>query len=97
MTSRTFFKTIIQVEVLSEEPLEWDGLLDVHQAITSGGCSGVVREVASVRLTGAEVAEALNEQGSEPAFFQLTEKGEEDDECCVPTLEVGPQSGAAHE
>ena len=75
---RKFYKTLIQVEVLSEKPLEWDTLGDVNYAITQGECSGKVTEVSSETLTGKQAADALIEHGSDPGFFQLTAEGADD-------------------
>ena len=39
---RAFYRTVIQVEILSEEPFRHSNLNDVYHAITSGDCSGKV-------------------------------------------------------
>jgi hypothetical protein len=39
-SGKTFYRTLIEVEVLSEEPVEFDSLEDVHNAIVDGDCSG---------------------------------------------------------
>jgi hypothetical protein len=79
MSARKFYKTIIQVEVLSEEPFEWDTLGDVDYAIRED-CSGVVREISSEVLTGKQAADALLAQGSDPGFFMLTPNGNDEDD-----------------
>jgi hypothetical protein len=67
-----FFKTIFQVEVLSQDsPLASENLFDIAQAISTGDCSGVVTEVACIGMTAAEAAVALVDQGSEPGFFGI--------------------------
>ena len=49
---RKFYRTLIQVEVLSEEPFECESLEDVHDAITTGDCSGKYG-IVSVEEVGA--------------------------------------------
>jgi hypothetical protein len=77
MSKRKFYKTVLKVVVLSEEPFEWDSLEGVATAITDGGCSGDVKEVGSVLMSGREAAKALMDQGSDPGFFRLDEDGED--------------------
>ena len=77
MTGRKFYKTVLRVEVLSEDQLGWGDLSDVHHAITEGNCSGSVKEVSRKELTGLQAAKELGRQGSEPGFFGLDDKGEE--------------------
>lgn len=77
MTNRKFHKTIIQVEVLSEEPFEYNTLDDVARAINDD-CSGATTTVSTETLDGKQCAEALQEQASDPQFFGLTEDGNDD-------------------
>lgn len=80
-SERKFYKTIIQVEVLSEDPLEnTDDLAHIHYLITGGDCSGVIKTVSINELDGSAAAKALLEQGSDTEFFQLTADGEDVDE-----------------
>jgi hypothetical protein len=77
MTKRKFYKTTLQVTILSEEPFEWDDLSSVHHSVTSGDCSGDIEEIERITLNGKECASALIAQGSDPEFFQITEEGED--------------------
>jgi len=77
MTKRKFYRTRIIVEVLSEEPVDFDNLNQVHYAITEGDCSGRWEETEVKELNGKEAAVALEIQGSEPGFFGLTDDGED--------------------
>jgi hypothetical protein len=79
---KKFFKTVFRVEVLSEdEPVEDASCEDLHEMITTGDCSGVVKREDPIELTGAQAAAALLEQGSDPSFFNLDEQGRDlDDE-----------------
>lgn len=80
MTERKFYKTLVTVEVLSEEPLTVLSLEQLHYMITDGPCSGHIKEPVQTVLNGKEAADALAEQASDPSFFRLTEAGEDVDE-----------------
>lgn len=73
----TYWKTVIQVEVLSEnEPIQADmRLKDIDAAITDGDCSGLVEIIEITELSAKEAARALIEQGSDPSFFMLDKNG----------------------
>lgn len=77
MTSRKFYKTIVRFEVLSEEPIGEVDLDTIHHQTQQGDWSGLMLEPEQTVLNGAEAAEALVQQGSDPGFFGLTEEGEE--------------------
>ena len=79
MTERTFHKTIIQIVVLSEEKLENPSLDDVNYMIHDGDCSGKVEVVERSELNGADMAKALEDQASDPSFFNLTPEGDDND------------------
>jgi len=70
-----FYRTIVTVEVLSEQPLKVDDLDDLHHAITTGDCSGKVDFGNSEEVDGPTMAKLLMAQGSDPEFFQLDEHG----------------------
>lgn len=76
---RKFYRTVISVEILSEEPYPPDPeLTDVAEDITSGGCSGCVSEIVSnEELSGKDMATCLRAQGRDPGFFGLTDDGED--------------------
>jgi hypothetical protein len=95
MTKRKFYRTVIQIEILSEEPYECDALEDVTYDITEGHCSGELKDVVrNEEKTGKEMAALLVAQRSDPEFFQLTEDGEdlEEDEGCPNCDGVGRDS-----
>jgi hypothetical protein len=80
MTNRKFYRTVIQIEVLSEEPLaDSDNLESIYYDITEGDCSGAVKTIAVEQVNGSHMASLLNSQGSDPGFFQLTEDGDDED------------------
>jgi len=77
MTERKFYKTIIQVEILSEEALPSGlSLTDIDFIISEGDCSGQLQTISEEVLDGKQAAQALLKQGSDPDFFMLTEEGD---------------------
>jgi hypothetical protein len=73
---REFYRTVIHVEVLSEEPYVFNGdLRTVAEDICTGNCSGIARTVLEEQCNGARMAQLLISQGSDPEFFQLDEAG----------------------
>lgn len=79
MTSRKFYKSTMQITVLSEEPFHWESLADIDYEITYGECTGAVEDLRSNEvLNGTEVAKELTSVGSEPGFFQLDENGNDE-------------------
>ena len=78
MTDRKFYKKVIAIEVLSEEPIpEGMEVGTIVEEAMSGGYS--LRELPSTEtvMNGKEAADALLEQGSDPGFFSLTAEGED--------------------
>lgn len=76
MTDRKFYRTVIHVEVLSEEPYTFSGnLVDVANDISSGDCSGVARTIQEEKCDGVRMAQLLLAQGSDPEFFMLDDSG----------------------
>lgn len=74
---RKFYRTIIMVEVLSEdEPIKEDvSLGDIQYEITEGHHSGVIKSFKSTLLSGRQAVKALLAQGSDPGFFSLNLDG----------------------
>jgi len=72
----TYFKTIIQVEVLSEGgPVDDLSLKEIAHEIYEGDCVGASSLISKQELTGKECAEELCQMGSEPEFFGLDDDG----------------------
>ncbi len=76
---RKFYRTIIQVEVLSEDRFVWDSLSDVAEAIFDGDCSGNTTEISQEEVTPEAMAALLEAQGSDPQFLL----GDGDEVLCV--------------
>jgi len=77
---RTYYKTIIQVEVLSNDPYDVGNLEDLHYDITEGDYSGDFKIISQEKLTKEEMAKALEAQGSDPEFMMPEEEEENENE-----------------
>ena len=77
--ARKFFRTLISVEVLSEDaPISDEtSLEEISYLISEGDCSGALEIVGRESLSGSEAAQALISQGSDPEFFRLDRDGRE--------------------
>jgi hypothetical protein len=65
-----YYRQVITIEVLSAaEPLAWDGINDIADAIHDGCSSGVMEETVNEEVGVVEMAELLDAQGSEPSFL----------------------------
>ncbi len=86
MAKRKFYKTLVTIEVLSEDKpvaddLTAEDLYRVADEILDGSWSGAVKVSDPVELSGEEAAQALIEQESDPSFFNLAADGRDlDDE-----------------
>ena len=80
-SQRKFYRSVVQVEVLSEDPWSEESLVDLGElayAITDGDCSGKATvSVHNEEKNGKEMAELLSAQASDPGFFMLTDDGED--------------------
>lgn len=76
MSKKKYYRTIIKLEVLSEDPYEFQDIESTAFDITQGECSGEVSlPVISQELSGKKMAKALQAQGSDPEFFGLDADG----------------------
>jgi hypothetical protein len=75
ISKRKFYKTIITIEVLSEEPYNPDSVQEIDYDITDGDCSGKFDVVESIEVDAPTMAALLKSQGSDPEFFQLDDEG----------------------
>jgi len=80
MTERKFYKRIVRVEVLSDQPIGEVKLELVAEAISVGDWDGWVEWEDLQEMNGKEAAEALISHQSDPEFFQLTDDGKDLDE-----------------
>ena len=81
ISPRKFFKTVIAIEVLSEDRIP-DGLeLDqIVQECRDGGYSMRPLKHAVTKINARQAANALSRHGSDPSFFRLNADGTEDEE-----------------
>jgi hypothetical protein len=78
MTKRKFYRTIVKVEVLSEDEVSPAITLErLGQEIVDGDWSGEITIGESVKVDGKKMAALLEKQGSDPSFFRLTPTGED--------------------
>jgi hypothetical protein len=68
---KTFHRTVISIEVLSEEPYDETDLRQIRQDIISGDCSGHVEVTSKEEVSEEEIKQLLRAQGSEPGFFGI--------------------------
>jgi hypothetical protein len=74
---KTVYKTVIEVVILSEEPFDEDNLSlsQIEYMITEDECFGKITTKSQDVLMGEEAVLAVKNQGSDPAFFQMDNKG----------------------
>jgi hypothetical protein len=80
MATKPIYRHVVKVEVLTESPENMGAhtLADIAHQIVEGDWSGVMTVARSnIKLEGKEAADALKEQGSDPAFFRLDDEGNE--------------------
>jgi len=76
-TTRRFHRTVLEVEVLSEEPypVQTKELDDIAYDITEGHFNGNVEVTTVEVIDGATAATMLIRSGSDPGFFGLDADG----------------------
>lgn len=80
MSQRKFYRTVIHVEILSDDPSPKDASLqDIAYQISEGDWSGATKMAEHEEMDGEKMAKLLQEQGSDPSFFQLTEDGKDEE------------------
>lgn len=73
---RKFYRRVITIEVLSEEPVP-DNVspAGIWNECVNGAWSGDYKVGKSERVDGPTMARLLRKQASDPSFFRLTSKG----------------------
>lgn len=72
---KTFWRTVVQVEVLSEDT-PWDGeLTNLAIDVIDGECSGQMTIKKLEEVPAEKMAKLLIKQGSDAGFFGLNEDG----------------------
>lgn len=78
---KKLYRTVIQIEVLSDEPYEGTDLDTIMYDITDGHCSGLVSDVTrNETLEGSAAVNEVKKHGTDLDFFQMDEEGNEIDE-----------------
>lgn len=79
MAKKIIYKTVIMVEVLSEEPIDSSMSLDqIEEECNTGSFSGMHSIVVSNKpIKGLNAVKEMRKQGSDPDFFQMDENGNE--------------------
>jgi len=75
---KTLYKTIIQYEILSEDPInENQSLDDIAYQTTEGSWSGRFLPTVTFNepISGIEAVNAVKAQGSDPDFFFMDNEG----------------------
>lgn len=71
------YKSVLKVEILSEEP--YPDVMSLNQVafdIVEGECSGVIEwDYLNAELHGTEAVKECEKHGSDPEFFQMDEDG----------------------
>jgi len=74
--TRKYFRTILEIEVLSEDTPFEGGFEELAVECAHGECSGAVLKRETTEISGKQAADALTAQGSDPSFFFLDDEGE---------------------
>jgi len=73
---KKIYRTIIQVEILSEEPYEPNSLDQIQYDIDEGDCSGSINaKVSNEEVSGEDAVKLIESQGSDPEFFGMDSDG----------------------
>lgn len=73
---KKLYKTVIQIEVLSEERYEGNALDVIHYDITEGHCSAILVDITRDQiLEGEDSAKEVKKHGTSPEFFGMDECG----------------------
>ena len=75
MSPRKFHRTLISVEVLSEDPIPDMPLEDIVSTMNNGDYVGTWDTVNQAEVNAKQAVQVLHALGSEPGFFNLTEEG----------------------
>lgn len=74
---KTIYKTILIVEVLSEEPIESTSLQELSEETNTGSWSGVLAIKSTKQFKGKKAVEEIRKQGSDESFFFIDADGNE--------------------
>lgn len=69
------YRTVVQYEILSPEPVNFESLTGIAYSCTDGDCVGRFLDdiINNQELTGEVAVNAIKEAGSEPEFFNMND------------------------
>lgn len=74
---RIFYRSVFEIEVLSDQPLGSDaGLEYIYEQVAAGEFSALCKLILCERVSGKRMAQLLREQGTDPDSFLLTVDGQ---------------------
>jgi len=79
MKKKILYRSVFQIEVLSEEPIPEDMNIDeIQEECNNGSYSGVHDwKVRNKEVVGKRAVNMVVNQGSDPEFFQMDSRGYE--------------------
>ncbi len=69
MSEATFHRQVIEIEVLSKDPIDFQSLQQVAYEVTDGAASGTWSVKEQTTHNRDEIADLLVAQGSDPSFL----------------------------
>jgi hypothetical protein len=84
---RKFYRTVLWVEVLSEEELGSVSLGDLEEMCGTGHCSGTFIRTIEEEVDSSLMSHLLLKQGSDPEFLLQHDEGDECPLCQAGTIE----------
>lgn len=70
-----FYKAIVQVEVLSETPIDFENLATLASQMDDGDWVGTYKIKEHKTINSKQAVRNLRKVGSDPSFFMLDNKG----------------------
>lgn len=79
MSERNFYRTVIEIEILSQDPIPEKVSLEelASECEEFGAWSGKIQRCTLETVDGKKMANLLSSQDENPAFFGLTKTGED--------------------
>lgn len=74
---KNFFRTIVQIEIISDEPIGDPSLEEINYQIMEGDWSGQYSVISQEEMSSQQAAIAIAAQGSQPEFFGIDDSGNE--------------------
>lgn len=77
MAQRKIYKSVLKIEILSDEPIHENASLEsVQEAIEYGPSSGKISwEKRNIQVTGIDAVKECNKHGTDTDFFEMDDHG----------------------